>query len=287
MYFDSINPEDEDFRCELGHRKRPGPCKVCLNIKTIVVSEGRNLDNAYPTMKYEWDYRKNYPLGPEDVTVNTKKIFHFKCHRCLDEFSMKISSWDFQRNRVEGCKKCRKEAWLIKEKILYPYLIFRRLTCTRKSFYKEILKFNQINKGLFDRYDRGEIIDPCPYGHSSVEGYGCAGGCNGLKYYQETYLKDNAHIIKTLEEEWHPKYNNGWSVYDWPPKNLFFITLYCRACSKKYQHTDTSLFWIDRCPSCSRLGGRILSKSSDYLIDIYYRIKRKNKSKARQGIREA
>ena len=95
------------WKCEKGHewqatvldRNQGSGCPYCANRKVLV---GYNdLETTNPDLVKEWDYEKNYPLTPKDVTVGSSKKVWWKCkygHECLSSIH--------NRNIRGGCPFC-------------------------------------------------------------------------------------------------------------------------------------------------------------------------------------
>lgn len=89
-------------------------CKVCGNtngakkrISKIIEKEG-SLADRYPELLEEWDYDKNAPLQPSEVTAGSRNKVWWKCHTCGHEWETAI----YQRTSGQGCPQCYREGTL-------------------------------------------------------------------------------------------------------------------------------------------------------------------------------
>lgn len=67
--------------------------------KTILKSNGHLSD---PVLLESWDYEKNYPMRPQDVTANSNKKVWWKCPKCGHSWNAKINN----RAHGRGCPGC-------------------------------------------------------------------------------------------------------------------------------------------------------------------------------------
>lgn len=76
--------------------------KGCPYCSGRSVCNGNCLATIDPVLAMEWDYEKNYPLTPEDVTAHGSKEVVWKCKKCEHNFVMSINA----RGRGRGCPYC-------------------------------------------------------------------------------------------------------------------------------------------------------------------------------------
>ncbi len=75
-------------------------CPYCAGKKAF---PGFNdLESKYPEIAKEWDYDKNAPLLPSEVTYGSKRTVWWKCPVCGYEWKASINT----RTSGEGCKVC-------------------------------------------------------------------------------------------------------------------------------------------------------------------------------------
>lgn len=96
------------WKCEYGHewkakvdsRNRGSGCPFCSGRRVCV---GFNdLLTKKPELEKEWDYEKNAPLTPQDVTYGSHKNIWWKCNKCSYQWQAPV------KNRVNGsgCMLC-------------------------------------------------------------------------------------------------------------------------------------------------------------------------------------
>ncbi|MBK5242687.1 zinc-ribbon domain-containing protein [Clostridium sp.] len=57
-----------------------------------------------PELSSEWQYDKNFPLSPFNITRGTQKKVWWKCHVCNNEWESLISN----RSKGKGCPNCNR-----------------------------------------------------------------------------------------------------------------------------------------------------------------------------------
>lgn len=78
-------------------------CPYCTGHRVL---KGYNdLETVYPEIAKEWNYKKNYPLKPSEVTKSSNKKVWWKCAKCGFEWQATICS----RNNGRGCKQCARK----------------------------------------------------------------------------------------------------------------------------------------------------------------------------------
>ena len=66
--------------------------------------QGRDLQHKFPEIATEWDYEKNYPLTPSDVSYGSNKKVWWKCPICSRSYQAWIS--DRTGKHKTGCPSC-------------------------------------------------------------------------------------------------------------------------------------------------------------------------------------
>lgn len=62
-----------------------------------------DLATTNPEILKEWDYEKNYPLTPKDVSIGSGKKVWLKCQNCGNKWMATI----YNRSYGTGCPNCR------------------------------------------------------------------------------------------------------------------------------------------------------------------------------------
>jgi hypothetical protein len=81
--------------------KKPSGCPACSG---NVVSDKNRLSIKFPQIVFEWDYEKNFPLVPSQVSFGSHRRVWWKClkHDCGCGWSAKINN----RTSGDGCPIC-------------------------------------------------------------------------------------------------------------------------------------------------------------------------------------
>lgn len=97
-----ICPEGHSYKSEIRDRtKNHTKCPICANKQAL---KGFNdLTTKYPEIAEEWNYEKNFPLLPTQVTSGSHKKVWWKCKYCNFEWKSEIT------NRVQNllCPNCK------------------------------------------------------------------------------------------------------------------------------------------------------------------------------------
>ena len=90
-----------EWEANISNRSKGKECPVCRNKQVL---KGYNdLATINPTLAREWNFKKNYPLTPKDVTVGSSKKVWWKCNKG-HEWEAIVSN----RTRGNGCPTCKK-----------------------------------------------------------------------------------------------------------------------------------------------------------------------------------
>ena len=97
------------WKCKNGHNwkasanSRTKNGRGCPYCEGISVLKGYNdLLTTDPEVAKEWDYEKNQPLTPDQVMRNSDKTVWWKCSKCGNEWTTRIS----RRTSGSKCRKC-------------------------------------------------------------------------------------------------------------------------------------------------------------------------------------
>ena len=210
------SPKQYWWVCPLGHEykasvnQRTGHnksgCPYCSNKKVLV---GYNdLQTINPTIAELWDYEKNYPLKPIEITANSNRYVWWKCK---NNHSFKARVWN--RNNSTGCPYCN-------DLLIWPG--FNDLATKHPALMKE-WDFEKNNKLGVDPNkvapsSKQKVYWNCPAGHSYrtsiVSRARMNTGCPecAIMYRISTAEKVIAYYFKEAleaEENAHPKFLNG------------------------------------------------------------------------------
>jgi hypothetical protein len=81
--------EDENpFDSDMGSLVSGKGCPICANVKR---GKYNNLTYLYPEIAKEWDYKKNFPLTPEDIAPFSGKKYYWICQELGHSYYMQVS----------------------------------------------------------------------------------------------------------------------------------------------------------------------------------------------------
>lgn len=74
-------------------------------MRISATKDGNNsLTVVYPHIAKEWDYEKNKPIIPENVSSGSSQTYYWKCSNCGYSWSAKVLT----RKNGHGCPECYK-----------------------------------------------------------------------------------------------------------------------------------------------------------------------------------
>ena len=72
-------PEGHSFRASISGRSQGNGCPYCAH--KITVKGKTDLASVCPEAAEKWDYKKNYPILPQDVFPHTTNKYYWKCEK--------------------------------------------------------------------------------------------------------------------------------------------------------------------------------------------------------------
>ena len=179
------------WRAKIANRKHGKGCPYCSG--RLVLFGTNDLATLNPELAKEWDYEKNYPLKPDQVTANTARKAWWTCN--------KGHSWKANiqlRNRGRGCPYCSGKVVIKGQSDLqmaYPSL------AEQWDYEKNRLRPDEVHS-----YSNRHVWWKCEKGHSwqaqisnRVSGRGCP-YCGGKLVI--TGVNDLATINPGLSKQW-------------------------------------------------------------------------------------
>ncbi len=88
------------WKASVDSRNRGRGCPICSG--KMIIQGYNDLATANPELVKDWDYEKNYPITPQDVSKSSGKVFWWHCSKCGYEYRMSVND----RNNRHGCSKC-------------------------------------------------------------------------------------------------------------------------------------------------------------------------------------
>lgn len=232
-------------------------CPYCCGQR---VSQENSLAFLNPKLTKEWNFDKNGPQNPNNVTLHSGKSFWWTCSDCGCVWRAKIND---RSNGYYTCPSCKslatrnpelaKEWHCVKNRGLTPLKVTLH---SRKSVWWKC-KNNHVYNALINRRSKG---GGCPY-------------CNGKKVSM-----DNCLATKNLKlaREWHPKKNKKTTPFDITvssSKKVWWLG----KCGHEWNATVASRNNGSGCPFCHKI--KLLDGTvCDSLVEAYYFLKLKSRN---------
>jgi len=235
-------------------------CKACAG--QILVVGKNDLLSQNPSLALEWDYEKNSPLKPDEITVNNGKKVWWICKDCGNNWKATIA----HRNNGRICPKCAKE------KVIKTRLANKRdKEGTLATNYPDVAKEWNYEKN-------GDLIPEKMTAHSGqkvwwicstckteweayisnrVKGHGCP---NCFKKIQaersvRTAFKRNGSVAESnpeILEVWNYRLNTEIKPENVTKGSHTKIWCLCPTCGNEWQAMVANLVKGQRCPACSK-----------------------------------
>lgn len=207
--------------------------------KNAIIKKRGSLEDNSPHLSSEWDYEKNYPLTPKDVTSNSSIRVWWKC-QYGHSWQAKVGN----RNNGRGCPCCAKEIRTsFPEQAIYYYIN----KCYNKAENGFILNGNEIDIYL-TKYKIGIEYDGSYYHKQRDE--------KEIKKYKEL-KKDGIYLIRVRENEIEPVKNS----YD-----DYILSKYIRNDFENLNKTIKEL--IKKIDAIVKRKSRIIVDTEKEIIDI-------------------
>lgn len=132
-----VCPKKHSYRSKVAERTKGKGCPYCSGQKILV---GFNdLSTTHPILASEFDYEKNFPLTPQQITYGTRRKVWWKCN---SGHSYQIGVADRRRGR--GCPYC---SGSMGERFVYGYLKERNIPFEIEKKFKQ---FTEVSTFPFD-----------------------------------------------------------------------------------------------------------------------------------------
>ncbi len=245
------------WRCANGHswdaiissRAKGSGCRFCAG--QAVTSE-RSLAATFPELLYEWDYKKNYPLTPNDVSFGSNKKVYWICPTCNQSYQMSISNRTSplkQKSDKSKCPICLNKI-IIKGynslKAKYPEIVAQEWDYTKNSVDPDTIA-PQTNKKYWWICNNGHSYETQCNNKIGKNGGECP-YCSGRKVSNLNRLSD---VNPDLAKEWHPTKNKlkPSEVSFGSNKDAWWL---CPICSHEWKAKINNRSKGKGCPNCSK-----------------------------------
>ncbi len=212
----------------------------------------RSLAVKFPELSKEWDYVKNAPLTPNDVTYGSQKIVFWICPICHQSYPKKISNRTAPSKQKTESKKCPVclGRYIIPEynslKALYPDIIAKEW-----DYEKNILTPDSIaphsNQVFWWKCEYNHSYAASPNNKISKNGGECP-YCSGHRVSDQNRL---TLICPELAKQWHPTKNNkdASDVSFGSNEDAWWL---CPICSYEWKAKINNRYNGRGCPNCSK-----------------------------------
>lgn len=160
------------------------------------------LSAKFPKLALEWDYKKNYPLTPDDVTIGSNKIVYWICPICKHSYPAKIGNRTApsKQKKTNKCPICL--GYIIipgynSLKAKYPHIVSDEWDFNRNNIDPDTIAPHQ-NKKYWWKCSNGHHYEASLNNKISGNGGNCP-YCSHQKLLPE-YSLANANI--ELANEW-------------------------------------------------------------------------------------
>jgi len=157
------------------------------NKKIQFVSRERSLAFVNPELSKEWNYKTNYPLTPQNVFANSRKIVSWRCLKCGNKYKGAIR----ERNRGNKvCLYCRSLGYL-----------FPRLS---KEWHST--KNGKLTPYKVPSKSNKKVWWECKKGHEWESTISSRSNGRGCRYCNQVVLKGNIVCASIIEAYYYLKY---------------------------------------------------------------------------------
>lgn len=236
--------------CSKGHewetgvrnRVKGSKCPYCSGNKVI---KGENdLQTKYPDIAQEWDFCKNIPLLPNEISVHSSLKVWWKCKNG--------HAWPAvigNRTKGHGCPYCSGKKLIVGENDLqtkYPD-IAREWDCIKNAPIKPSDIMPNTNKHFWWKCSKGHEWEATP--NNRVQGKGCP-YCAGLR----VIVGENDLLTKNpeLAAEWNFEKNYPLRPEDIKSGRNKKAWWKCKRCGFEWEANISSRNRGKGCPKCSR-----------------------------------
>ena len=212
-----------------------------------MIDKGKSLAYNFPELAKEWDYEKNTPLTPFDVSYGSTKKVYWKCPTCQNSYPASVNQ---KTNHHSGCPYCSNhklmpgmndlatkhptlaEEWdYIENRELHPSDVM----CSSHKLVSWVCKDcgNTYKAWVFNR-TKGE---GCPY-------------CSGRKVI--TGFNDFASQCSHLLEEWDFEANSTVHPHEITSRSNRRVGWICSVCGHKWKTPIVRRTMGSQCPKCNK-----------------------------------
>jgi len=231
------------------------------------LTDKNRLSIVNPELCKEWNYKKNYPLTPSDVSHGSSKKVWWLCNKCNHKWKSMIKNRG-GKNAIGMCPKCaRKKAGTSPHKINSKNLLINHNPALAKEWH--LIKNGNLTLENISYGSHKKVWWKCiKCGHEweadvrkVVKGYSVCFKCRSLAYKKPELIK-----------EWHFNKNKNltpWNVSYGSNKKVWWK---CIKCGHEWKAEINNRFNKSGCPFCKKI---ILKNNTkcDSMIEAYLYLK--------------
>ena len=96
-----ICEQGHEWSAAVAHRVKGSGCPVCAN--QVVIAGENDLATSHPHLAAQWDYEKNAPLTPQQLTYGSRKVVWWRCEK---GHAWQAQVKDRAKAKGTGCPVC-------------------------------------------------------------------------------------------------------------------------------------------------------------------------------------
>ena len=257
--------EGHEWQAQIDKRNKGSGCPYCSNHKVMI---GFNdLETTNPQLASEWNFEKNAPLTPQDISCGSNKKVWWKCKEG-HEWQVQIS----QRQQGSGCPYCAGQRAIAGK---------NDLQTLNPSFFAEW------------NYEKNISVDPqkimpnsnkkvwwkCKEGHewqatlhNRSNGRGCP-YCSRKKVLRGE--NDLQTVMPILAEEWNYEKNENLKPSDFLPQSNKKVWWKCSQ-GHEWEARIQGRYKGDKCPYCTGwLGNEVINIDTGEVFESFSKAAKK------------
>lgn len=223
-----------------------------------LIYTGNELSVHNPELVEEWDFDKNFPITPDDVTFGSDRKVWWKCKICGFNWETTVS------HRVHGrnCPACSNKTIIVGKNDLATNIpsLLKEWNDERNGDLKPTQISVGSNRAIWWKCAKGHEWQASPYTRS--KGIGCPICANKkvLKGYNDLLFK-----CPEIAKEWNYEKN------PFSPDEVVFRSekkawWKCSVCGHEWQTTISSRYYGTGCPKCNYVGTSFSEQAVFYYI---------------------
>lgn len=245
-----------------------------------LIYTGKELSQHNPELVDEWDYDKNYPVTPDDVSYGSAEKYWWKCKKCGKSYE---ASPNQRTCKKTACPYCAAKDRGLSQKATYA----ERNNLAKK--YPELLKDWDYDKNTkkpneyscgsnetvwWKCHKCGHEWQTTPNRRTGKNGTGCP-----VCAYKSAAKKNSLNAAKTnsfvknypdIAKEWDYEKNVGLDINEYSSKSNKRVWWKCSFCGNSWQTTINKRASGHGCPNCTLAGTSFSEQTVLYYVKKIY-----------------